>query len=216
MKLNVYVDAFNLYYGALKGTRCKWLDIRKHCELEFPNDTVHRIRYFTAKVKGRPDNPSQHLRQQIYLRALRTIPNLEIHEGHYLTSKIWMPLADPISGGPTKARVIKSEEKGSDVNIATYMILDAIRSDCDGLVLISNDSDLIEPVRIIVNELGMPVTVLHPCRPPRYPAGKLKQVASTSLNLTHRYLRISQFPPVVIDANGKEIRKPTMWWKKKR
>lgn len=70
MTLNVYVDAFNLYYGCLKGTPYRWLDIASMCRLAFPSDTVQRIRVFTARVKPTPDDPSQHTRQSAYLPTL--------------------------------------------------------------------------------------------------------------------------------------------------
>ncbi|HVH69249.1 MAG TPA: hypothetical protein VM716_15380 [Gemmatimonadales bacterium] len=40
MKTYVYVDGFNLYYGAVKGTPFKWLDIRQLCQLLLPK---HRM-----------------------------------------------------------------------------------------------------------------------------------------------------------------------------
>jgi len=53
---NVYVDAFNLYYGSLRGTAYKWLDLRRFCELTFPppRNQITTVRYFTARVKARP------------------------------------------------------------------------------------------------------------------------------------------------------------------
>jgi hypothetical protein len=129
MRTSFYVDAFNLYYGCLKGTPYRWLNLEKLCQLSFPNDRVHRIRYFTAIVKARPNDPAQPARQQIFLRALGTLPCVSIHFGHYLQSHVKMPLASPPLGGPFTARVIKSEEKGSDVNLATMLLIDAFDSD---------------------------------------------------------------------------------------
>lgn len=119
MKTNVYVDGFNLYYGALKGTPFRWLNIAELCHIMLPRDTVSQIKYFTALVNPRPADPGQLTRQQIYLRALQTIPDLEIIYGHFLTHEIMMPLAPPQSG---YARVIKTEEKGSDVNLALHLL----------------------------------------------------------------------------------------------
>jgi len=87
----VYVDGFNLYYGAVKGTPYKWLDISRMVQLLLPRNQVLKIKYFTAKVHSRPQDPAQPLRQQIYLRALRTIPNLEIILGHFLSHEVLMP-----------------------------------------------------------------------------------------------------------------------------
>ena len=47
-KVNVYIDGFNLYYGAVKGSPYKWLDLGALCHHMLPNDTVQSIEYFTA------------------------------------------------------------------------------------------------------------------------------------------------------------------------
>src|ERR1022692_1081960 len=91
MKTNFYIDAFNLYYGCLKNTAHKWLNLKTFCQLHFPADQVQRIRYCTARVKARPGNPGQPIRQGVYLRALATLPCLAVHFGHYLEKK-GMPL----------------------------------------------------------------------------------------------------------------------------
>jgi len=119
MATNVYVDAFNLYYGSLKGTPYRWLDLGAFCARLLPKDRINRIRYFTATVSARPDNPDAPQRQQVYLRALETIPGLSIHFGHYLSHVTRMPLANPRRGGARTVEVVKTEEKGSDVNLAT-------------------------------------------------------------------------------------------------
>jgi hypothetical protein len=94
MQTFVYVDGFNLYYGAVKGTPYKWLDISKLSQLLLPDHQITRIKYFTAKISARPQDPSQPTRQQTFLRALRTIDNLEIIYGSFLTRPRFMPLAD--------------------------------------------------------------------------------------------------------------------------
>jgi len=48
MATNVYVDAFNLYYGSLKGTPYRWLDLGAFCARLLPKDRINRIRYFTS------------------------------------------------------------------------------------------------------------------------------------------------------------------------
>jgi uncharacterized LabA/DUF88 family protein len=164
--VNVYVDGFNLFYGALRGSPHRWLDLGALCSALLPNDEIHRIRYFTARVTSRPGDPGKSQRQDVYLRALRTVPGLTIHFGHYLTSTVRMPLATPPPTGPRTVEVIKTEEKGSDVNLATYLLLDACRGDCDVAVVVTNDSDLKEPITIVREDLGMTVGVVNP-HPPR-------------------------------------------------
>lgn len=159
---NVYVDGFNLYYGCLKGTPYKWLDIEALAHRLLPDHDINRIRYFTAKVGDRPRRPGMAQRQATYLRALSTSPTINIHLGHFLTSRVRMPLAAPPADGPSTVEVIKTEEKGSDVNLATYLLADAFREDCEVQLLITNDSDLQEPVRLVKDELGIPVGVANP------------------------------------------------------
>ena len=103
---NLYVDGFNLYFGAMKGNGggYKWLDLAALAAKLLPKDQVKRIRYFTAKVGARPEDPQQPQGQQTYLRALRTIPNLTIHEGHYSTHAKWRPLAHPLRLPPLSTR----------------------------------------------------------------------------------------------------------------
>ena len=65
----IYIDGFNLFYGAVKGTQYKWLDVSKLAELLLPRHEITQIHYFTALVKARPNNPQQVQRQELYLRA---------------------------------------------------------------------------------------------------------------------------------------------------
>ena len=136
----MYVDGFNLYYGAMKRTPYKWLDISEMCRLLFPSDQINKIKYFSARASARPNDPDQPIRQATYWRALQTIPNLTIIEGSFLVKPVMMPLAN--SNPQQYARVIKTEEKGSDVNLAVHLLNDAHKNDFELAVLVTNDSDL--------------------------------------------------------------------------
>jgi uncharacterized LabA/DUF88 family protein len=142
----VYIDGFNLYYGALKRTPYKWLDLAELSRVMLPNDKIESIQYFTARVSARPHNPSAPLDQQVYLRALRTIPNLTITLGHFRTHAVPMMLTGVNS--PKRVFVDKTEEKGSDVNLAAHLLRDVFTKRFAVAVLVTNDSDLAEPVRI--------------------------------------------------------------------
>jgi hypothetical protein len=119
VRINVYIDGFNLYYGSLKGTAHKWLDLEQMSQLLLPSFEIKRIRYFTARVKERTGNIQAPVSQNAYLRALATLPKVEVHLGSFLTKPTRMALADPPVAGPRTVEVIKTEEKGSDVNLAT-------------------------------------------------------------------------------------------------
>jgi hypothetical protein len=142
MSTNVYIDGFNVYYGCLKGTAYKWLDLQAFCARLLPKDDIKRIRFFTARVTSRPDDPDVDKRQRLYLRALGTLPKVSVHLGHFLSYPTRMPLGHIVAGGPRTVEVIKTEEKGSDVNLAFYLLMDAFTGDCDTAAVVTNDGDL--------------------------------------------------------------------------
>lgn len=203
----VYVDGFNLYYGALRGTPWKWLDLRAlAARLLYPENDIVAIKYFTAPVDVRPDDPQKPVRQQIYIRALGTI-RAHVVEGHYLTHKVWMRKADPAPGENPFVQVIKTEEKGSDVNIACHLLLDAARDRMDCGVLVTGDSDLKTPVKMAIADFGKKVGVLNP---QKQPCRTLQATATFYKHIRPSALAASQFPPTLTDANG-TFSKPASW-----
>jgi len=103
--------------------------------------------------------------------------------------------------------VLDTKEKGSDVSLATYLLVDGFKKDYQLAVVMSDDSDLVEPIKLTINQLGLPVGVLHPYRTH---SAELSQVAEFYRPIRERVLRASQFPPVLVDAGG-TITKPTTW-----
>jgi len=214
---NVYIDGFNFYYGAVKGTAYKWLNYRSLCEALFPQQTISRIRYFTALPKGLPHDPYVGDRHSLFLRALRTIPNFEIHMGRFADREEVLPQfplayhnnSDPNKYPPLMVKVRKSEEKRSDVNLATYLLLDCFNSDFTDAVVMSNDSDLSEPIRIVTRTLGKRVTVVNPQRRNGV-AFELKQAATAYIQRVNTsLLATSQFPSTLTDGNGSFTKPPT-------
>jgi uncharacterized LabA/DUF88 family protein len=204
----VYVDGFNLYFGALQRTPYRWLNLQRLCDLMLAaHNRVERIKYFTAHVTQRPQDPLQPARQQAYLRALKTLPNLDVILGHFLTHEVKMPLAGTPVGQPLKyVRVLRTEEKGSDVNLATHLVHDAHLDRFDLAVIISNDSDLLEAVKI-VKSLGKRVGVLNPHL---NPSRVLLREATFIKPIRQGPLSACQFPSQLVDAIG-TFHKPTHW-----
>jgi uncharacterized LabA/DUF88 family protein len=209
LRANVYVDGFNLFRGLLKGQpRCKRLDLRALSERMFPAYEIGRIRYFTARVTATPRDPGKSQRQQTYIRALQTLPELHVHYGHFLPKTVTGSLLDS-HGKPTwvMETVRTSEEKGSDVNLATYLLLDAFGKHYDTAVVISNDSDLVEPCRRVRQRFGVAVDILNPTL---YESLVLKRIASSYRSLKLSDVQSCQLPPVIVHARG-TIRKPSSW-----
>src|SRR5258708_2363073 len=224
----VYVDGFNLYYGCLQESACRWLDLEALCRRLLPGRHVKRIRYFTARVKG----PAAQ-RQDVYLRALATLRSVSIHQGTFLAHTVLMPVADrphpratalveyraPSGvwhgltfrhpGRPMRASVRKQEEKGSDVNLATFLLLDAFRRDCDEAYVLSGDSDLATPISVANRVLSLPVGVINPTA--NRLSAELQRAARTYRTLRPAILRTCLLPPLLVDAGGRPIRKPPGW-----
>lgn len=207
----VYVDGFNLYYGALKGTPYRWLDLAELCSRMLPQDEVVGIKYFTALVKDRPGQLGLASRQQAYIRALETIPHLTVHLGHFLTRPVTRALVKPPKRGAKFCEVWQTEEKGSDVNLASHLLIDGFRARYDLAVVISNDSDLKEPVRFVREELNAPVGVLNPHRNRSWALSPRKLPHGSFFKPIRRgVLADSQFPAKLKDQKG-TIRKPKRW-----
>ena len=209
MRTNLYIDGFNLYNRAVKGTPFKWLDCRKLGRTLFPHDEIHRICYFTALVKPRPNDPHQVERQDVYLRALATLPGLEIHYGEFRERIKYRPLARPKPGDPAYVRIRDTEEKGSDVNLATRLLVGAFTGDFEQAVVVSNDSDLAAPIRYVSHDLGLRVVVVNPDAATST-HNDLVESATYVKRLWKSHLRTSQFPPTITDAHG-VITKPAAW-----
>jgi hypothetical protein len=224
---HVYIDGFNLYYGLLKSKPNKWLDLEKFCDSLLPKNTVKKIYYFTAKVDARPHDPDQPTRQDAYLQALATLPRVEVHLGTFMTQVVSQAVVetDPLkpnrphkiagvpvvktdaSGVPVKTWVLKSEEKGSDVNLAAYLLRDAYSGACQCAVIISNDSDLLTPIRMAKTDCGL-IIGLAPPRP--FGSAALKSLADFVIDPRVHLLAASQFPDPVTTPNGM-IHKPANW-----
>lgn len=207
MRTYVYIDGFNLYYGALKGSPFKWVDPVALSRTILPGkNRVQCVRYFTARISPRPEDPDAPNRQRAYLDAIHAhCDGLKLHFGHFLVHPTRMRLARPTPDGPSSVDVIKTEEKGSDVNLAVHMLNDAWKDVFDVAVVISNDSDLAEPMRL-VRAMGKVVGLATPEGRPV--SKELKGHASFMRPVRLGAVRRCQMPSPI---PGTTIRKPQGW-----
>ena len=206
---NLYVDGFNLYYRALKDTPFRWLDLRRLGEALFPEDSIHRVCYFTARLDTRPGNPNQPRRQLIYLRALATLPGLQAYYGVFRSGVKRRPLAEPTPGLPSHVLIKDSEEKGSDVNLATRLLVDGFNGDYEQAVVVSDAADFAGAMRYVRDDLGLRVALVNP--DPRNASPRdLADAATYVKRLWKSHLRRSQLPDTLRDEIG-TITKPAGW-----
>lgn len=204
----VYVDGFNLFYGSLKGGPYKWLDLCTLFAIALPTGhQLVKVKYFTARVTPLPGDKDAPIRQDIYLRALRAHcgPRLDIIEGHFLTKAFRAPL----TSRPTKiVEVLRSEEKGSDVNLAVQLVHDAWRGVFDCAAVVSNDGDLARALKIVKQELKRRILLYTPGAPARKPLAILRQWSHKQLDLLPADLARSQLPDPIPGSN---IFRPVSW-----
>jgi hypothetical protein len=214
-RARVYVDGFNFDYAAFgrgRGVHAgfRWLDLARFFDVVLPELEVTHVRYFTAKVRPAPWKPGDRdarRRQACYLRAVASSPRTTIHEAKFATWRVRRPLVGPVGVEPTYVTVWDTKEKGSDVSLASFMLMDGFKGLYDVAVIVSDDSDLLDPVRLVRSELGLEVGVVR-VRAQR--ASVFRAEADFVRSVRRWHFATTQLPDV-IDAPGGPIRKPEGW-----
>jgi len=208
-----YIDGFNLYNGLVRRAEAKglpaaehrWLNLPKLAQFLVPEAEVVLTRYFTSRVKRRIEDPDAGIRQETFLRALRTLPNIDFHFGHFQRNLVWRRRADDFT---KSVRVVDVKEKGSDVNLAAYLVHDALKGCCEMACVISSDSDLVEPIELARKALPNGVIVFSPNvgKPER----NLARVATDSKRIKDRTFAACHLADELEDEAG-TITKPEPW-----
>lgn len=199
-RVGAYVD----YYGlkSLGWRRYYWLDLRRLAEnLLRPSQSLTVVRYFTARFEPHADDPDQHIRQDMYLEALETLPDLTIQYGYHL----------PKTGTCRRCGATWEtlEEKMTDVNIAMVLLGDAQNDVLDTAMVISADSDLASPASAILR--GYPGKRGLVAFPPNRSSELLRQCATAAFTIGRKVISDSQLPLQVVKSNGYVINKPSRW-----
>ena len=215
----VYVDGLNLYYNLVKGTPYKWLNLDVLFNTLLPQHNIVAIKYFTAIVKSRPHDAQTHIRQRIYIRALESIPKIEVIRGRFTARSKplpyypwYYPYPDFMKSPFLKVTVVKEEEKQSDVNIASHILADCFKDKFEIGIVVSNDADLKLPLEMVVREFGKQIGVVNPQRKNGVFVTKdLAKWASFTIDkINTSVLRNCLFGSQLSDSNG-VFTKPQGW-----
>lgn len=199
-RVMVYVDGFNIYFGMIEAGfgNCKWLNLKSLAiSLLKANQELVELKYFTSRVSNNPDKQK---RQTAYLEALE-IEGIKIYYGHYQRDTIECNRCSHIWAN--------YNEKMTDVNIATQMIIDAYQDQYDMAMLISGDSDLVPPIRAIHENFKQKRVFV--AFPPKRFNNSVALVAKGSFIIGRKKLADNQFPNEVEKSDGFIIRKPKEW-----
>ncbi len=214
-KTYVYIDGFNLYYGCFRNrkrpgwNKHKWLDLQKFCDKAFPKNDIVAIKYYTADVSSRPPDNHQADRQKAYLTALSQLDRVTIVKGHFLGPKVVrMPRCDDHGKYLNESvSVLKTEEKGSDVNLAVDLLFDCVQGRYDCAIVISNDSDLLAPIKIVRSTYGK---VVGWANPHSNPSVELAKNTDFHIRITEAMLQECQLSRK-IQVGRSVIQKPADW-----
>ncbi|WP_205960360.1 NYN domain-containing protein [Ramlibacter henchirensis] len=105
-------------------------------------------------------------------------------------------------------QVWKNEEKGSDVNLALHLLNDAWQDAYDCAVVVSNDSDLCEAMRLVKAQHNKVIGLITPGAPVRKTSMQLKQHSDFTRQIRTSALQASQLPSHI---PGTTITKPATW-----
>jgi uncharacterized LabA/DUF88 family protein len=207
MRTIVYVDGFNLYYSALKGTRFKWLNLKAlFTSVLQPHNQLVAIKYFTARISSTPSDPLKADHQDAYIRALQTTtPELKVYLGLFATHQRRAKLVTPMAG-QRYVDIYRTDEKGSDVNLAVHLVNDAWLDVYDCGVVVSGDSDLAEAMTLVKTFHARKKLGLLTCK--KGTSKELVQKADFVKAIPSAALGSCQFQDHIPGTN---IRKPPDW-----
>lgn len=235
MIFNAYIDGFNLYKGALeKRNNLKWLDLNSLCRKLMPEMELGSIYYFTAPLKNKFPDDKANERQHAYWRVISD-SGIQIIKGKFLKNettlrfrtheleRITVPALSKLAGlnqwqinrmfkatspDVPKAAIYRFEEKGSDVNLASYLLRDVYKYDLKAALVITADSDLLTPIKFALDNHAI-IKIVIPGD--GLNADQMKSVSPLAETLNLETVRESQFSNPYIMKKGSLIYKPKTW-----
>jgi uncharacterized LabA/DUF88 family protein len=200
-RTDVFVDGFNLYHGISDSRvggnpRNKWLDIRALCLNYIPSDRLGEIFYFTAFADHAGKDPVK--RHRLYISVLRTT-GVQVVRGRFKEK--------PMRCRNCDVRYKAHEEKETDVNIAIQIVERSILKQCDSVVVVSGDTDIL-PAMLAATRFDRQIYALFP------PGRKNDDVArgcAESAKIRPAQIQKCRFPDVVTAVDGQEFACPPEW-----
>lgn len=214
IKVNAYIDGFNLYHALknLQNQKLKWLDLHKLLSSYLSEEEeIQDIYYFSAFAHHIDKATVQ--RHQVYVDALKT-KGIHFISGNFKNkvSGINKSIRQTYSI-PASVKNCGHEEKESDVNLALYILRDAIKHSCDKMFIVTNDTDIAPAIRMAKKE--NPVLTAFVLTPPSFSQihHALKNATGQpyTFSITRKKVEDSLFPDEIIKSNGKKIHKPFSW-----
>jgi len=200
IRINVYIDGFNLYHSTLQHTYkdCRWLNLFEFSKrlINPKTEKIQDVYYFSSIPSWFPDKAKKHL---LYIYALRSVGVKDIL-GKFSIRERKCPSCN--------CRYQTHEEKKTDINIAITLFADAVADKFDTALILSGDSDL-TPAITKLKEL-YPNKKIGIIVPKGQSAMNLKQHSDFFKKVQSKDLKKSLLP-LQVTYNNKIITAPTGW-----
>ena len=210
----VYVDGSNLYYGLLRGTFFKWLDVAAFVKkLLLPEYNVDAVKYFASRVIDKTEGHHRAERQDKYLDAL-SCRGIQVFEGYYRVRVERLAAADApckacgLTTHPGYVRGKRMSEKLTDVNMATELLKDAYENKADAFVLVSGDADFAPALRVVRYSTRHSVIVFNP---QSGISNELRRYATFYRNIAPDLVDGCRLPDSFCTGDGRTIHCPEAW-----
>ena len=225
METIAYIDGYNLYYGRLRKSSFKWIDVvslvKKICIVQNPSTNLIKVKYFTAPVRANFASHGQQSSQSqnTYHNALKKLNGdmIEIINGYHTVEKGTPPIYQKPIDRKQTVDVWKFEEKQTDVNIAMHMYRDALQLGISQLVLVSNDSDLESALKFIKEDFNIQIGLIIPKKENKdhYTSRPVTKYLDQYSDWTRKHILDDEckksLMPDTIPTSKKPIRKPDYW-----
>jgi uncharacterized LabA/DUF88 family protein len=211
--LIAYVDGFSFYHGITKNTPYRWCNIFNLISTIFPEYYVKKVYLFAGKSRGVIGNPRAPMRQEIYFRALNSIPEIEVRKSNYARQERCLPLKNSRNSDDQKVHVKYYQEKQVDVNLAITMVTDGLLNQFHTCAIVTNDTDFVGPIEVVRQVAEKEVYLVPTVKiGHRRMAKDLAQATDHHVRFfKEEHLKSSLLPKEVVLPNGKVVYCPDSW-----
>jgi len=209
------IDGFNLYHSLidasydlrLHGKGTKWLNIYSLCEsllyLIGNNARIENIYYFTALayhlVKQDPQKINNHKK---YIKCLESTC-IKICKGNFKEKDIIY------RNNFIYLNLKRHEEKETDVAISVKILECLILDECDTIVILSGDTDIVPAIKTAKKLFpNKEIVFIFPYKRKNK---EIKELVLKTFSIDKKKYVKHQFPEIVVSANGIRITKPKNW-----
>lgn len=210
LRVSFLVDGFNLYHSLRDaekktGVSAKWLDLRAFCQahLQFfgKEARLEEIHYFSAYAAHLASrNPDVVTRHQILVRAFEH-SGVKVEMGRFKAKDVHCYLC--------KGKMVRHEEKETDVAIAVRLVELLVSDRCDLAVVLTGDTDIAPGIRT-AKRLA-PTKRIAVVAPYGRANSELKQIADHYIKVRAEIYAQHLFPAEITLLDGRALKKPISW-----